>query len=42
MSEMKNEMKKPKTLFAKVWEKHVSTREPAEAQLLYIDVHLIH
>ena len=42
MSEMKNEMKKPKTLFDKVWEKHVITGEPGEAQLLYIDLHLIH
>jgi len=31
-----------KTLFDKVWEKHVITGEPGEAQLLYIDLHLIH
>ena len=42
MSEIKNEMKKPKTLFDKVWEKHVITGESGEAQLLYIDLHLIH
>ena len=42
MSEIKNETKKPKTLFDKVWEKHVITGEPEEAQLLYIDLHLIH
>ena len=42
MSEIKNETKKPKTLFDKVWEKHVITGEPGEAQLLYIDLHLIH
>ena len=42
MSETKNEIKKPKTLFDKVWEKHVITGEPEEAQLLYIDLHLIH
>ena len=33
---------KAKTLFDKVWEKHVITGEPGEAQLLYIDLHLIH
>ena len=42
MSEIKNGIKKPKTLFDKVWEKHVITGEPGEAQLLYIDLHLIH
>ena len=42
MSETKNGIKKPKTLFDKVWEKHVITGEPEEAQLLYIDLHLIH
>ena len=30
MSEIKNEVKKPKTLFDKVWEKHVITGEPGE------------
>lgn len=33
---------KPKTLFDKVWEKHIITGEVGEAQLLYIDLHLIH
>ncbi|MDO5088677.1 MAG: 3-isopropylmalate dehydratase large subunit [Leptotrichiaceae bacterium] len=33
---------KPKTLFDKVWEKHVVTGKQGEAQLLYIDLHLIH
>ena len=33
---------KPKTLFDKVWEKHVITGKAGEAQLLYIDLHLIH
>ena len=42
MSEIKNKEKNPKTLFDKVWEKHVITGEPGEAQLLYIDLHLIH
>ena len=32
----------PKTLFDKVWEKHVITGKAGEAQLLYIDLHLIH
>ena len=42
MSETKKEIKRPRTLFDKVWEKHVITGEPGEAQLLYIDLHLIH
>lgn len=33
---------KPKTLFDKLWEKHVITGEEGEAQLLYVDLHLIH
>ena len=31
-----------KTLFDKVWEKHVITGNEGEAQLMYIDLHLIH
>lgn len=31
-----------KTLFDKVWEKHVITGEEGKAQLLYIDLHLLH
>ncbi len=31
-----------KTLFDKVWEKHVVEGIEGEAQLLYIDLHLIH
>lgn len=31
-----------KTLFDKVWEKHVITGNEGETQLLYIDLHLIH
>lgn len=31
-----------KTLFDKVWEKHVITGKEGEAQLLYIDLHLLH
>lgn len=37
-----NNNNKPKTLFDKVWEKHVITGKEGEAQLLYIDLHLIH
>lgn len=31
-----------KTLFDKLWERHVVTGEEGEAQLLYIDLHMIH
>ncbi|WP_430611971.1 3-isopropylmalate dehydratase large subunit [Enterococcus sp. DIV0876] len=31
-----------KTLFDKLWERHVVSGEEGEAQLLYIDLHLIH
>lgn len=31
-----------KTLFDKVWEKHVIIGEEGEAQLIYIDLHLLH
>ena len=31
-----------KTLFDKIWEKHVITGNSGEAQLLYIDLHLLH
>lgn len=31
-----------KTLFDKIWEKHVITGEVGEAQLIYVDLHLIH
>lgn len=30
------------TLFDKVWQQHVLTGEPGQAQLLYIDLHMIH
>jgi 3-isopropylmalate/(R)-2-methylmalate dehydratase large subunit len=32
----------PKTLFDKVWEAHVITREAGSPAILYIDLHLIH
>ena len=34
-----SEIKKTKTLFDKVWEKHVITGNEVEAQLLYNDKH---
>lgn len=30
------------TLFDKIWDRHVVTGNPGEAQLLYVDAHLIH
>ncbi|MBI2617320.1 3-isopropylmalate dehydratase large subunit [Candidatus Gottesmanbacteria bacterium] len=33
---------KPKTLFEKIWESHVVTKEKGTPSLLYIDAHLIH
>ena len=35
-------MSQPKTLFEKVWERHVVTQEPNRPAVLYIDLHLIH
>jgi len=32
----------PRTLFDKVWERHVVRDEPDEPTLLYVDVHLVH
>ena len=32
----------PKTLFDRVWERHVVHEEPGEPALLYVDLHLIH
>ena len=33
---------KPKTLFEKIWEKHVVHEEQGKPSLLYIDLHLVH
>ncbi|MDN4593766.1 3-isopropylmalate dehydratase large subunit [Polycladomyces subterraneus] len=33
---------KPRTLFEKVWDRHVIHQEPGKPALLYIDLHLIH
>ena len=35
-------MDTPRTLFDKVWDRHVVRSEPGEPDLLYIDLHLIH
>lgn len=35
-------MSKPKTLFEKVWEKHVVRSRESEPDLLYVDFHLMH
>jgi 3-isopropylmalate/(R)-2-methylmalate dehydratase large subunit len=35
-------MSQPKTLFEKVWERHVVVQEPNRPAVLYIDLHLIH
>jgi 3-isopropylmalate/(R)-2-methylmalate dehydratase large subunit len=32
----------PKTLFDRIWERHVVREDPGEPALLYIDLHLIH
>jgi 3-isopropylmalate/(R)-2-methylmalate dehydratase large subunit len=32
----------PKTLFDRVWERHVVHETPGEPALLYVDLHLIH
>ena len=31
-----------KTLFDKLWEKHVISGQPGEPQLIYVDLHLVH
>ena len=31
-----------KTLFDKLWDRHVITGEEGQAQLLYVDLHMIH
>ena len=35
-------MDTPRTLFDKVWDRHVVRSEPGEPDLLYIDLHLVH
>ena len=32
----------PKTMFKKIWEKHVVQEEEGKPSLLYIDLHLVH
>jgi 3-isopropylmalate/(R)-2-methylmalate dehydratase large subunit len=35
-------MSRPKTLFEKIWERHVVVEEPGSPAALYIDLHLVH
>lgn len=35
-------LRQPKTLFEKIWERHVVTQEPDCPAVLYIDLHLVH
>jgi len=35
-------MSQPKTLFDKIWERHVVSQEPGAPAVLYIDLHLVH
>jgi 3-isopropylmalate/(R)-2-methylmalate dehydratase large subunit len=35
-------MEQPRTLFQKIWDRHVVAQEPASPAVLYIDLHLIH
>jgi 3-isopropylmalate/(R)-2-methylmalate dehydratase large subunit len=35
-------MSQPKTLFDKIWEKHIVRQEPESPAVLYIDLHLVH
>ncbi len=35
-------MTQPRTLFAKIWDKHVVAHEPDSPAVLYIDLHLVH
>ncbi len=35
-------MKKPQTLFEKIWDRHVVAQEPDSPAVLYIDLHLVH
>jgi 3-isopropylmalate/(R)-2-methylmalate dehydratase large subunit len=40
--EEKHMTKNPKTLFEKIWEKHIVVEEQNKPSLLYIDLHLVH
>ena len=35
-------MKKPLTLFEKIWDAHIVAQDPGSPAVLYIDLHLIH
>src|SRR5512133_313799 len=32
----------PKTLFQKIWDRHIVVEEPDSPALLYVDLHLVH
>ena len=36
------ETSKPRTIFEKIWDKHVVHDEPGRQAILYIDLHLVH
>ena len=38
----KEVIRKPRTLFEKVWDRHVVAEEPDSPAVLYIDLHLVH
>src|SRR5688500_16399838 len=42
MSPQKGNGSKPRTLFEKVWDKHVVAQEPGAPAVLYVDLHLVH
>ena len=35
-------MTQPKTLFQKIWDRHIVAQDPESPAILYIDLHLIH
>jgi 3-isopropylmalate/(R)-2-methylmalate dehydratase large subunit len=35
-------MPEPKTLFQKIWDRHIVAQEPGSPAILYIDLHLVH
>ncbi|MCE1252150.1 MAG: 3-isopropylmalate dehydratase large subunit [Anaerolineae bacterium] len=39
---IRSRMTQPKTLFQKIWDRHIVAQEPDSPAILYIDLHLIH
>ena len=33
---------KPRTMFEKIWDRHVIHEEPGKPSILYIDLHMVH